>query len=54
VCCVGLNSSFFFRGWGLAFPFIGQGGGELHARRHAQSEEGEIWPRRRRGEESQG
>jgi hypothetical protein len=24
------------RGWGLASPFIGQGGGELHARRAIQ------------------
>jgi hypothetical protein len=32
VRCVQLNL-FLPRGWGLASPFIGQGGGELHARR---------------------
>jgi hypothetical protein len=33
---VALNSRLSPRGWGLASPFIDQGGGKLHARRAIQ------------------
>jgi hypothetical protein len=37
VCCVDFRRPRPVpRGWGLASPFIGQGGGELHARRAIQ------------------